>query len=276
MPYTFSNRMGITVPPEMPELNKISSNLRTSIWNLLYKTIYDDYLYNRNYYDSLIMETWDVYLKLRVNNMYTSHKTNIDVICNWFFNEKTKYYDIFNLIEHYLNQSELQEICEELEFLLNDVFEREYSGYRIINKLIVPIVNDIQINEIRNAFYSKHKAVSKHIETALLLLSNRDNPDYRNSIKESISAIESLSKILTNDPNAMLNRVISKLSAKHSIHPQFSKAIECLYNYTSDKSGIRHGIFDSIDTLKFEDSLFMLSICSSFINYLEIKNIDTE
>jgi hypothetical protein len=40
--------------------------------------------------------------------------------------------------------------------------------------------------------HSPLQTINLHLETALNHISNRDNPDYRNSIKESISAIESL------------------------------------------------------------------------------------
>lgn len=72
------------------------------------------------------------------------------------------------------------------------------------------------------------------------LLTNKKNPDYRNSIKESISAIEALCKIKTNDDKATLRKALNLIEQKYGLHPALKGAFEKLYGYSSDADGIRH------------------------------------
>jgi len=98
-------------------------------------------------------------------------------------------------------------------------------------------------------------------------LSDRKNPNYRNSIKESISAVESLFKILTGNKSATLSDGLKEIKSTIDVHPALISGFEKIYAYTSDQRGIRHAIFDS-DKTSFSDAKFMLVSCSAFINYV--------
>jgi hypothetical protein len=102
------------------------------------------------------------------------------------------------------------------------------------------------------------------------MLSDRSAPDHRNSIKESISAVESLCKNLTSDPTATLGQALKPLEDKGIIHPALKSALAKLYGYTSDSGGIRHAMLDE-PCLTFSDSKFMLVVCTAFANYLVAK-----
>ena len=64
-----------------------------------------------------------------------------------------------------------------------------------MNKQIVEITADKEIQSIEEAISntSKLKGV-QHVKTALSLLADRKNPDFRNSIKESISTVKAISQ----------------------------------------------------------------------------------
>jgi hypothetical protein len=114
---------------------------------------------------------------------------------------------------------------------------------------------------------SEVDAVQTHFRTALKNLSDRHNPDYRNSIKESISAVECACKKLTGDQHTDLNRALQKLDGQKAFHPAFKQSLEKLYAWTNDASGIRHSIKDAPTPSK-ADAQFMLVTCSAFVNYL--------
>ena len=100
-------------------------------------------------------------------------------------------------------------------------------------------------------------------------LADRENKDYKNSIKESISAVESICQVIVNNEKATLGEALKQLESKGlSIHPSLKQAFLKLYGYTSNQGGIRHaeGMFESDVT--FEEAKFMLVSCSAFINYL--------
>lgn len=66
------------------------------------------------------------------------------------------------------------------------------SAYRWIDREFVPITDEEQISALEAALGNPLAQVRGHLSKALALVSDRDNPDEGNSIKESISAVESL------------------------------------------------------------------------------------
>ena len=152
---------------------------------------------------------------------------------------------------------------------LNDLFEEEFVGYRIVGGEITPITNEIEIDEIKASLDIEFEGCKSHIKKGLSFLSNRENPDYKNSIKESISAIESICQIICKDDKATLGKTLNKLEENGiKLHKSLKEAFSKLYGYTSDEGGIRHaeGTFES--NVSFEDAKFMLVTCCAFVNYL--------
>jgi len=153
--------------------------------------------------------------------------------------------------------------------MYNNAFEKEYVGYRVVDRLIVPITDPVEIQEIESANSIKHKEVAQHFQKALAFLSDRSDPDYANSVKESISAVERMCSIILGK-SATLGDALKKLEASGVvIHSALKGAFDKLYGYTSDASGIRHaGQLGGKDTT-FEEAKFMLVSCCAFVNYLK-------
>ncbi len=152
----------------------------------------------------------------------------------------------------------------------NRIFEQEKSAYRFANEQIVPITNEIELDEIVTAASSEFDAVNAHISNALRLYSDRENPSYKNSIHESISAVESMCSIITGmkGKGATLGLMLKKLEDNGvRIHSALREAFSKLYGFTSDEEGIRHGSMD-FSNVPAEDAKFMLVVCSAFVNYL--------
>ena len=189
-----------------------------------------------------------------------------------------EWYIIYDFIERYLaildepNKNTMTEI-------FNKILEDEATAYRILDGKIIPIITDAELESIESAKKSQYDSVNIHLEKALALFSDRKRPDYENSIKESISAVESICSIITetNGKNSTLGKTIKKLKDKGiNIHPSMESAFSSLHGYTSDEDGIRHGGID-FKNAPSEDAKYMLVTCSAFINYLiekisKIKN----
>lgn len=152
----------------------------------------------------------------------------------------------------------------------NFILEREVSGYRFVGERITPITSEEEIGEVEEALKTAPKTSKTHLETALELLSDRESPDYRNSIKESISAVESICKKIAARDKTTLDQALDKIETTVKLHPALKKAFSSLYGYTSDAEGIRHALIDEA-TPHSEDAKFMLVSCSAFINYLLTK-----
>ena len=107
----------------------------------------------------------------------------------------------------------------------------------------------------------------------MALYADRKAPDYENSIKESISAVEAMCCIITGltGTQATLGAAIKKLKDNGvHIHRAMESAFSSLYGYTSDENGIRHGGIDFTNA-PAEDAKYMLISCSAFVNYLMEK-----
>lgn len=135
--------------------------------------------------------------------------------------------------------------------------------------VIAQISNEEEVAEIEDALKREQSPVRTHLHRALELLSSREAPDYRNSIKESISAIESLAGIVLGQKGT-LGDLIKKLKAEIGLHPALQNAFSSLYGYTSDADGVRHAIMESKD-IGFEDAKFFLVVCSAFANFVTAK-----
>lgn len=138
----------------------------------------------------------------------------------------------------------------------------------------MPITSESEILEIDSAITNSGKTrltgVKTHLEAALRKLADRDNPDYRNSIKESVSAIESLAKVISNNEKDSLGGALNKIKGKINLHPSLERGFKQIYGYTSDADGIRHALTEE-STCEFEDAKYMLVSSSAFVNYLIIK-----
>jgi hypothetical protein len=151
----------------------------------------------------------------------------------------------------------------------NQVFEEENYGYRFVDEHVTPITNEDEVDEIEEAISQPLSGVREHLRQAVTLLSDRDEPDYRNAIKESISAVESLCMVITGDDGATLGQALDDIESNGDVevHGAMTAAFKSLYGYTSDSDGIRHGLLDE-DSLDHEDAKYMLVTCSAFVNYL--------
>lgn len=159
----------------------------------------------------------------------------------------------------------------------NNVFEQEYIGYRFVKDKITTITDENEIESINEAICNEYKAVNEHLEKSLEKLSDRDKPDYENSIKESICAVEAICEIITDSKGgqATLGNMLKKLEESGvNIHGALKEAFNKLYGYTSDSKGIRHAGDIGGPNATFEEAKFMLVSCSAFINYL--KGIQTK
>lgn len=78
----------------------------------------------------------------------------------------------------------------------NNIFETEYVGYRFVDGKIVAITDKNEINEIEQACDAPYNGCKAHIEKAVGFLADREHKDYKNCIKESISAVETICQII--------------------------------------------------------------------------------
>lgn len=263
----FSERYGYTIPSSILIRERLTEEISNGIctcYDLLHRLI------GRDRYMEMEEYLWCNFLNKRLDN-FSNGRTYHCVATN-HIEGANEWYEKLNLIEltmRYIRDHNLGGVLPLFVANLNDSFKRLYFAYRIINNQIVEITSEEEIIAIEDALKNPSNGARKHLCTALELLSIRPAGDYRNSIKEAISAVEAVVREITGCNT--LN--FTELERKGVILPSVLKqAFEKLYGYTNDKStGIRHALMDDTHTPGADEAIFMLISCSAFINYLTKK-----
>lgn len=278
----FSDRRGIKPLNTKMQLDELDKRTRIGIANLL-REWYDDgkfALYRFDFCERLLKDIYFEFVDDQARNIIKYQ--NNDFIESYIYLpiSENSYDEVLTIVEYITNyflqwqMSQYQEGIHYYDLIdykaeINELFQREYVGYRFIDGEITPISDDIEVAEIEKSLDIEFQGCKSHIRKALGFLSDRENPDYKNSIKESISAVESICQIIAQNSKATLGEALKKLE-EHGvkIHEAMKKSFSSLYGYTSDEGGIRHceGMFES--NVTFEEAKFMLVSCSAFVNYL--------
>ncbi|RBL93340.1 AbiJ-NTD4 domain-containing protein [Chitinophaga flava] len=279
----FSERIGITQSQKELQLTTLDDDLKNGLWNIYNVCIYNLISGSNHGSNSLsgigelfANHLWHNFFKLTIDSAPSDYYKLYYSLKKRFY--EGEWYETFDLIQEsysYLVGINFFKVPQNVENSFNEILEREFSGYRFIQGIIAPITNKHEISELNNAIenteiFSTLNGCNIHLRSALEKLSDKITPDYRNSIKESISAVESICKVISTRPKDTLNSAIDRIKGKIKIHAQLEQGFKNIYNYTSDEGGVRHGMMDT-PSCDFEDAKFMLISCSAFINYLIVK-----
>jgi hypothetical protein len=131
---------------------------------------------------------------------------DLDRVSNYFFN--CKWFEVYDFIESVANLYPDKETNEKFKKTCNQVLEEEISAYRFVGNQISQITSKEEVAEIEESAKTPFSTVNAHIETALCLMADRKSPDYRNSIKESISAVEAICQVIAKNDTATLTKAL--------------------------------------------------------------------
>ena len=112
-----------------------------------------------------------------------------------------------------------------------------------------------------------HVSVLNQFKKAKAFLYDQQPPDYLNSVKESVGAVEGIARFLCNEPKKTLSELIPLLRQKHLSHPAMSKILDSIYAVRSDEPGVAHAAHET-SAFKYADAEFILNVSSSVIIYL--------
>lgn len=269
---TFSSRNKYTGIKSI-QIDNIDEDLRTRIWNVVNLILFEEKNYSYSSYsykeETLIKLIWINLFNKDADLLGNDYqlKNNFKKV---FF--ESDWHILYSLIEEIIKNKKGTQFNTTIIDAVNRVLEIENSGYRVVNNIVSPITNEYEINEVEKSLNlsDKYISVRHHISSSQKLISDRKHPDYRNSIKESISAVEAICKIVTGNDKSTLGDALKKLDEKVEIHPALVKGFISIYGYTNDGDGIRHALLEK-DNIVYEDALFFLVSCSSFVNYLITK-----
>jgi hypothetical protein len=279
----FSERNGYIKVRDKLQIEVMDEELTTDIWNAFYEDFYKSIA--NDYVDPLNSSTtrgqifcklaWKELLGKKVDeiprsvggiNYYQIIQEIKASFINSKWNRKYDFVEFLVFVDHDLFKVGIKD-------KLNECLEQQCSGYRVVNDTVLQITSNEEIVEIEQAINNNDlwEPVRKHLEKALYLLSDRENPDYPNSIKESISAVESLCKIAVDDPKVKVGTAFRTIVGKFGLQPHYADTFSKLFGFVSNEGGIRHALKEDDRKIPFEEAKFMLVICSAFTNYMKSK-----
>lgn len=270
---SFSQREGLKPVQNPLQIKAIDKPLRNRLWNALHDYVMrhaldtnqaGGYSLDARGAQNFARRVWCDFFKLRADE--APDPFNCEVPIKELFGTG-EWNEVYDLVEFSLKKLPPKD-AQPLTKRWNTLLEEENAGYRIVDREVVSITSPEEIGEIENALSCDVAAVQEHIHAALVFLGDRENPNYRNSIKESISAVESVCRLIGGGKT--LADALKGIRDKIKLHPALEKGFGALYGYTSDKGGIRHALLEesSVDST---DARFMLVACSAFVNFVVAK-----
>lgn len=268
----FSERIGAVQAASVLQLDSISEALRNSVWNFLH-SIYEEG--ESGWWEPAeALSQW--FFKVPVDELPIYNLRRRDWIKARFYElEWHQAYDFIEFISDYQGRRRYTSFTKDaMHRVFNKIFEVEHSGYRFLGGELSPISSAAEVEAIDAAVAlaatSGLAGAHTHLKAALHLLGRRPVPDYRNAVKEAISAVESVAKRLSENDSQGLAGALDELAKQVPIHGALKSAFVKLYGYTSDADGIRHAILDE-PSVGFDEAKYMVVACSAFVNYLATK-----
>jgi len=270
----FSQRIGKTSSTKLVQKEEVDDDLRNSLWNavtIVYfqKVSFAEYGYDKTERCDLrdfVTLLWLHFFKQPIDQIPYQFSDTVEHLKRWFY--RAQWFEILDFVEACsVNgpkgaKSDFIETC-------NSYLERENSAYRFVSGQLTEITSQEEIEAVENAIANEsiNSGARDHLLSALSLMNDKANPDYRNSIKESISAVESIARQISGDNKATLGQALKVLEKNGALHSALKSAFSSLYGYTNDAEGIRHSLMEEHSLTK-ADARFMLVSCSAFTNYL--------
>jgi len=280
----FSQRYGLKPIKTAIQIDSIDTDLRNGLWNHVVTRVLEplqEHYTTRGAFGGLlegkgktfVRNLWQDFFKEPIDTIPMLYPDIYKYIRNYYF--QGSYDDVYDILQ-WIAQNHYDESFSEIFVTeCNQTLEKELSGYRFVDDKIVRITSEEEITAVEEAVKipDPFKGPRAQLREALKKLADRKSPDYRGSIKESISAVEGILRIIAKQQVTSFDNALMWIKKRHIIklHPALEDAFKKMYNYTSDsKQGIRHALLDE-PNLTFEDAKFMLVACSAFINYLVSK-----
>lgn len=255
----FSERYGHKTFKTLGTWEELPSTARTRLWNCFYRAYSSRG--QLNYF--LLAKVWDKFFKQDAA-LFLEGYGNPE-LCKWIQKllNKSPWHTIYDFLEFVYWEDHGRN--DAWESAINQILTEERIACRLLSGYITPITNEAEIAEIKQALESTdtYKPARQHLEKALAILADRNKLDFANSIKESISALESLAQILLGTKGTL-----GDLTKKLTIPPAFREGLSKLYGWTSATGGIRHGKSAKDPDPTLAEAQFMLILASAFFNYL--------
>lgn len=273
---SFAERMGHRAVRSVTQSEALDDETRIELWNLTHalRQVLDEQYrrWSSVVGDQVVSAIWKWSLKqpadMQPTDGHVWGEVKSRILKGQWFDALDLIEDIVGYVARFDDDDSSDGTARTLTDAYNNCFEQYLVGYRFIGKEITPVDSTAESEAVATAIdEAKSIRGARHaLGRAVELLADRQSPDYPNSIKESISAVESVCVAITGEQT--LGGALKNLkSAGVKIHPALEGAWSKMYGWTSDADGIRHGTIDAPDA---DQALakYMLVTCSAFVSHV--------
>lgn len=272
----FSQRFGYSSIAHDLEETEMPSSLKAGIWDMISLNFFSDISKH-----SVIGPTYSDNLKVFCNLLWfeffreptdtlpkNPHQAVVEIRHRFFAFTFDRMYAFIEYASQIQDGRFVKKGGPTFPKLCNQILERERATFRFAGNTLVKVSEKEHLAEIAISITQDlSRGVRDHIKRAAELYSMIPDPDYRNSIKESISSVESAVAFVIGRKTSGIAKPLKSIAARYGIHQSLSEGFEKIYAWTSDESGIRHRLMES-SSVSQDDARFMLVSCSAFSNYL--------
>lgn len=282
----FSQRLGLIKPRSAIQRGIMDDRLRNRLWSLVDKVFWSSsgrYLSRDTKTRWLFWEIQEKFFGKPIDELNDNTLQSVRFIREWAYSASwNEFYDFIQFLADFSNLndtgepfSQCRRLGEVFISMANDILEAEKSAYRFVGSELCEVTDEQEIVAIEEAIAPKGQfdGATKHVQNALSLYANRDRPDYRNSIKESISAIESAFSSINGERSRNLSSALALAEKKgFKLHPALKNGISNIYGWTSDEEGVRHAFFENEGDIGERQAKLMLVLCSALLNFLTTES----
>lgn len=276
---SFSQAQGYECVPNQLKLEELPEGTRTRLWNLFHNSMkfmpysHVEFQVSATLWRDILLDLHCYYFAKPIESEFHKRQIYYEEAVNGAFMPiflRGKFNKVFDLLTVIMrNEKCPQDYINEV----SKIFSSTSLAYFVVTDVpvtILPQATEQEGESIINAFSDVDtlgfNGAKSHLRNAGEAI-NRHR--WADSIRESVSAVESVARQL--DPNASktLGPALNALKKEHRLHPALERAFKSLYGYTSDESGIRHALLDEESALvDSEEAIFMYGACASFVSYL--------
>ena len=272
---SFSQAQGYESLPQPLKLEELDRRARVQIWNVFYETFIDPEEDEEIDEDDLIDLAFSLHMDLFEGAIdeAPSYWSYFQDFKDYFF--KRRFNKVFDVLEFLMRH----EVCPEaFTSKMSDMFRRCQLAYVIdtnssptILPASTPEEGQATIDALRLLKEYGLDGARQHLIEASTLI---NQGHWANSIKESISAVESVAREIA-PGTRNLGSALNQLGHRGMLeHPSLRNGLEKLYEYTNEEGGIRHArLNDSDPNVGQDEAVFMLGACASFASYLWRKHL---
>ena len=273
---TFAQAEGREALPSQLSSGQLSVGLRVALWNGLYRSWENSIsfvrqIHPRRYYfispwSGILEDFWSEKLDGFIDEFDNGLSFWVSALKPVI--SERDYVQIFDLLQFVIRHHD----CPS-DFLdvLGQVLERGQAAYRVVESTILPITSIEDAMVVNMAFKAVNEmgldGAKAHLMSAGQSLTLGE---WANSARESIHSIESALKVIE-PTQGTLSSALLRLEKSGKINPNLKRAMNALYDYTSDEDGIRHAKVLSDANVGEAEAIYLFGVCASFLSFIRLK-----